>query len=181
MRFNLFQQAQRVDRSHHRFTCGKALQFLEFRRDFVGVDVGLIAFGVVHFRRFADIAIKGEDVDHWQGMATTDFVVVKVVRRGDLHAAGAFFHVGMFITDDRNAAVHQRQHHEFANQIFIARIFRVDGHAGIAQQGFRTGGRNHQVIFAVCGFRAVGQRVADVPHRAFRLAVFHFQVRNGGP
>ena len=113
-------------------------------------------------------------------MTTTDFIVVEVMRRGDFHAAGAFFHVGVFVAHNRNTAVHQRQHHEFADQIFITRIFRVNGHAGIAQQGFRTGGRHHQVIFTVGGFCAVGQRIADVPHGAFRLAVFHFQVRDGG-
>ncbi|MEI0274465.1 hypothetical protein R1N01_29205, partial [Klebsiella sp. 78128] len=30
------------------------------------------------------------------------------------------------------------------------------------------------------GFRAIGQRVADVPHGTFRFAVFHFEVGNGG-
>ncbi len=109
-------------------------------------------------------------------MTTANFIVVKVVRGGDFHAAGAFFHVGVFIAHNRNAAVNQRQHHEFTNQIFITRIFRVHGHAGIAQQSFWTRGSDDQVIFTVCGFRAVGQRIADMPHGAFRLAVFHFQV-----
>ena len=113
-------------------------------------------------------------------MTFPDFVVVKVVCRGDLHAAGAFFHVSVFIANDRNAAVDQRQNNEFADQIFITRIFRVNGYAGITQYGFRTSGSDDQVIFTVCGFRAVSQRIADVPHGAFRLAVFHFQVRNSG-
>ncbi|CCK17248.1 hypothetical protein BN136_3258 [Cronobacter universalis NCTC 9529] len=113
-------------------------------------------------------------------MTTTDFIVVEVVRRGDFHAASAFFHIGVFVADDRDAAVNQRQHDILADQIFITRIFRVYGNAGIAQQGFRAGGGDHQVIFAVGGFRAVRQRIADMPHRAFRLAVFHFQVRDSG-
>ena len=113
-------------------------------------------------------------------MTLTDFIVVKVVRRGDLHAAGAFFHIGVFIANDRNAAVNQRQDHEFADKVFIARIFRVNGHAGIAQHGLRSGGGDDQIIFTVSGFRAVGQRIADMPHRAFRLAVFHFQIGDSG-
>lgn len=36
VRFNFFQQAQRVNRGNYRFTCGKALQFLKLCRDFIG-------------------------------------------------------------------------------------------------------------------------------------------------
>ena len=164
MRFNFFQQAQRINSGNHRFTRGKALQLLELSRDFIGINVGFFAFGVVHFRGFTDVAVKGQNIDHRQAVTFPDFVVVKVVRRGDLHAAGAFFHISVFIADDGNAAVNQRQNNKFANQIFITRIFWVDGHAGIAQYGFRTGGGDDQVIFTISGFRTVGQRIADVPH-----------------
>ncbi|ENZ84189.1 hypothetical protein D088_330002 [Salmonella enterica subsp. houtenae serovar 16:z4,z32:-- str. RKS3027] len=180
MRFNFFQQTQRIDSGNHRFTRGKAFQFLELSRDLVGIDVRLFAFSIEYFRAFANVAVKGQDVDHRQGVTTTDFIVVKVVRRSDFHAASAFFHVGVFIADNRNAAIHQRQDHKFANQVFITRIFRVYCHAGIAQQGFRTRRGDHQIIFTVGGFRAVGKRIADMPHRAFRLAVFHFQIRDSG-
>ena len=164
MRFNFFQQAQRINGGNHRFTRGKAFQLLELGRDFIGINVGLFAFGVVHFRGFTDVTVKGQNIDHRQAVTFPNFVVVKVVRRGDLHAAGAFFHISVFIADDGNAAVNQRQNNKFANQIFITRIFRVDGHAGIAQYGFRTGGGDDQVIFTISGFRAVSQRIADVPH-----------------
>jgi len=180
VRLDLFQQAECVNSSHDGFTRGKAFQLLELGRDVAGINVGFVAFGVVHFCAFADIAVEGQNVDHRQGVTTAHFIVVEVVRRGDFHAAGAFFHVGVFVAHNRNTAVYQRQHHEFANQIFITRIFRVNGHAGIAQQGFRTGGRDHQVIFTVSGFCAVGQRIADVPHGALGLAVFHFQIGNRG-
>ncbi|MNU84322.1 hypothetical protein D3C71_740410 [compost metagenome] len=180
MRFDLFQQAERVDGRNHRFTRSKTFQFLEFSRDFRGVNVRLFAFGVIHFRAFTDITVKGQNVDHWQGVTTAHFVVVEIVRRGDFHAAGAFFHVSVFVAQNWNAAIHQWQNHELADQIFITWIFWVYGHAGIAQQGFRTSGGNHQVIFTVCGFCAIGQWIADVPHGAFRLAVFNFQVRDRG-
>ncbi len=180
VRFNLFQQAEGVNGSHHRFTRGKALQLLELCRNFAGVDVGFVAFGVVHLCALTDIAVKGQDVDHRQGVTTAHFVVVKVVCRGDLHAAGAFLHVRVLVAHNWNATVNQRQHHEFTDQIFVARIFRVHRDAGIPQQGLRTGGGNDQVIFTVSGFRAIGQRVADMPHGAFRFAVLNFQVRNRG-
>ena len=180
MWFNFFQQAECVNRSNDRFTCSKTLQFLELCRDFAGINVRFVTFGIEHLGAFTDIAVKGQDVDHRQGVTFTHFIVVKVVRRSDFHAAGAFFHVGVFVANDRNTTVNQRQNDIFANQIFVTRIFRVNGHAGIAQQGFRTSSRNHQIIFTICGFRAVSQRIADVPHRTFRFAVFHFQVRDSG-
>ncbi|STS87930.1 Uncharacterised protein [Klebsiella variicola] len=180
MRFDLFQQAEGVNRRNDGFTRREAFQFLGTPPGSRWSRRRIHCLCVVDFRAFADVAVKGQDVDHRQLMTTTHFVVVKVVRRGDLHAAGAFFHVGVFVAHDRDATVNQRQHHEFTNQVFVARIFRVNGHAGIAQQGFRTGGGDHQVIFTVSGFRAIGQRVADVPHGTFRFAVFHFEVGNGG-
>jgi hypothetical protein len=30
-------------------------------------------------------------------VAATDFIVVKIVRRGDFYTTGAFFHVGVFV------------------------------------------------------------------------------------
>ena len=167
MRFNFFQQAECVNRSNDCFTCSKTLEFLELCRDFAGINVRFVTFGIEHLGAFTDIAVKGQDVDHRQRVTFTHFIVVKVVRRSDFHAAGAFFHVGVFVANDRNTTVNQRQNDIFANQIFVTRIFRVNGYASIAQQGFRTGSRNHQIIFTVCGFRAVSQRIADVPHRTF--------------
>ena len=108
VRFNFFQQAECVNRSNDCFTCGKTLQFLEFCRDLAGINVRFVTFGIEHLGAFTDIAVKGQDVDHRQGVTFTDFIVVKVVRRGDLHAAGAFFHVGVFVANDRNTTVNQR-------------------------------------------------------------------------
>ena len=108
MRFNFFQQAECVNRSNDCFTCGKTLQFLEFCRDLAGINVRFVTFGIEHLGAFTDIAVKGQDVDHRQGVTFTDFIVVKVVRWGDLHAAGAFFHVGVFVANDRNTTVNQR-------------------------------------------------------------------------
>lgn len=176
----LVQQAQIIEGGNHRFTRREALQATELGRDLVAVVGADFAQGIEHFRFLADVTVEGQNIDHRQAVAFADFVVVEIVRRGDLHAAGAFFHIGVFVADDADAAADQRQNDLFADQVFIARIFRVDRHAGIAQHGFRTGGGDHQVVFALGGFRAVGQRVAQVPHGAFGFAVFHFQIGDGG-
>ncbi len=81
MWFNFFQQAECVNRSNDRFTCSKTLQFLEFCRDLAGINVRFVTFGIEHLGTFTDIAVKGQDVDHRQGVTFTDFIVVKVVRR----------------------------------------------------------------------------------------------------
>ncbi len=180
VRFDLFKQAELIDSGNNRFTRREAFHVLESRRDLIGAGIAGFTIGVIHLSTVADIAVEGQDVDHRQFVTTTDFIVVEVMRRGNLDAAGAFFHVGMFVANDRDQAANQWQHHKFADQIFVARIFRVNRHAGIAQQGFRTGGGDHQIIFTVGGFCAVSQRIADMPHRAFALAVFHFQIGDSG-
>ncbi len=180
MWLDLIQQARFIHGSDNRFTRGKALHTLKRRRDFIGAGGARFTVGVKHLGTAADIAVKGQDVDHRQLVTTTHFIVVEIVRRGDLHAAGAFFHIGVLITHDRNATIYQRQDQLFADQIFIAWIFRIDGNAGIAQQGFRAGGSDNQIIFAVCRGRAIRQRIADMPHRAFAFAVFYFQIGDSG-
>ena len=126
------------------------------------------------------MAIQSQHVDHRQPAALADFVIVEVVRRGDLHAASALFHIGVFVGDDGDATTDQRQLNELADQALVAFVFRVHRYTGVAEQGFRTGGTDHDVVFTGRGFHAIGQWVAQVPHLAFDFAVLHFQVGNRG-
>ncbi|MDT4793166.1 hypothetical protein FQZ97_256800 [compost metagenome] len=121
-----------------------------------------------------------EDVDQRQVVALADFIVVEVMGRGDLHAAGAELAVDVVVGDDRDTPAHQRQLDEGADQRLVALVFRVHGHGGVAEHGFRTGGGDHQVVLAVRGPVAVGQRIAQVPEVALLVMVLHFQVGNGG-
>ncbi|MNM56682.1 hypothetical protein D3C81_678590 [compost metagenome] len=120
-----------------------------------------------------------EDVQQRQVVALADFVVVEVVGRGDLHAAGTELGVAVVIGDDRDAAADQWQFDEFADQCLVAFVVRVDGHGSVTQQGFRTRGGNYQVVLAFGGLGAVGQRVAQVPQVALLVVVFHFEVGDG--
>ncbi len=56
-------------------------------------------------------AVGVEDVDHRQLLPQADFVVVRIVGRRDLHAAGAQLRLGPDVGDQRNLAVQQRQLH----------------------------------------------------------------------
>ncbi len=113
-------------------------------------------------------------------MTLTNFIVVEVVRRCNFHTARAFFHVRVLIAHDRNATVNDRQNDFFTNKIFVTRIFWVNGNTGITQHGFWTCGGDHNVVFTFRRFNAISQRVAEVPHVAFHVFVFNFQIRNRG-
>ncbi|CSB24662.1 Uncharacterised protein [Vibrio cholerae] len=89
-------------------------------------------------------------------MTFADFIVVEVVRRGDFHTARAFLHIGVLIAHDWDATTDDRQNDLFTNQIFITRIFWVNRNTRIAEHGFWTGGGNHDVIFTICRFHAIG-------------------------
>ena len=176
----LYQQAEGLHVGDDLLACFETIQASVFRGQ-GGIFIGLrLTFQVEDFRLLEDRCIFGEYVDQQVVLTLADFVVVEVVGRGNLHTARAFLHIGVLVRHDGDAAAYQRQLDELADQGSIARILRVDGHAGIAQQGFRAGGGDHHVILAVVGLDAVGQRVAEVPEAALLLFVFHFQVGNGG-
>ncbi|MNS53284.1 hypothetical protein D3C72_860350 [compost metagenome] len=98
--------------------------------------------------------------------------------RRDLDHARAERAVHVFIGNDRNLAVGQRQVHELADQVRVALVLGVDHHGGVAEHGFRARGGHGQVGQAVHGVR-LGQRVVDVPERAFLFHAVHFQVGHG--
>ena len=95
------------------------------------------------------------------------------MRRRDLHAAGAERLVHILVGDDRDFAVAQRQDQHLADEVGIALIGRINCNGGVAQHGFRAGGRNRQVTSSVF------QWIADVPHGAILFLGHHFQIGDG--
>eukprot|EP00906_Rhabdomonas_costata_P016650 RCo023910 len=178
--FDLVHQAFGFQCGNDRFTRRITLQTGEFSRHGSRIRLAWIAFAVIHFRFSTNMRIQREDVDHWQMMTFTHFMVIEIVRRSDLHTASAFFHVGMFVSHDRNTTAHQRQLDKLANQRFVTRIFRVHCHRSITQHGFRTRGRYDQVIVAFSRLLAIRQRIAQMPHVAFDFFVLNFQIRDRG-
>ena len=115
-----------------------------------------------------------EHEDLLEVVALTHLEVVRVVARRNLDAAGAELHVNVLVTEDRDLAVHDREDAGLADQVLVALVVRVDGHAGIAHEGLRTGGRNDQIA------RAVRQRIADVPQLARLGFVLNLSIGQGG-
>ena len=122
-----------------------------------------------------------------------DFVVVEIMRAGDLYGTRAKIHVGVFICDDRDeAAVLFRPHGDFtelADDGRIARVIRVHGDRAIAQHRLGAGRRNSDIItlfferhIAVFVFLDVGicrpvrERVFEVPHVACNFEVFDLKI-----
>jgi hypothetical protein len=95
------------------------------------------------------------------------------VGRRHLHHAGAELAVDVFVGDDGDVAVHQRQLHRLADQVAVALVFRVHHHGDVAQHGLRPRGGHRQVA------RAIRQRIADVPEEAVFLLALHFEVADG--
>ena len=67
------------------------------------------------------IFIKGcifiQDVYQRQVMTFADLKIVKVMRRRNLNGTGTFFRVGMFVADNGNRTVNNRQNGIVANQL----------------------------------------------------------------
>ena len=120
------------------------------------------------------VAVVGENAHDGQVVALAHFVVVGVMGRGDLHHTGALFHIGMLVADDGDFFIDQGQDHVAAMQMGIAGVIGVDGHGGIAQHGFGTGGGQLQ------HFAGFLHGIEDVPEIAVLFFVFHFGVGNGG-
>jgi len=121
-----------------------------------------------------DFGVGGEDVEQRQFVALADRIVVEIVRRRDLDAAGAEGRVDVFVGDDGNRAARQRQRHMQADEILVAFVVGMHGNGGIAQHGFRAGGGDDQIA------ATLGQRIADMPHEAVFFGADHFQIRHGG-
>ena len=120
------------------------------------------------------MAVVRQHADHGQVMALAHFKVVGVVGGGDLHHAGAFFHIGVFVADNGNLTVQQRQDHMAAMQVGIARVLGVDGYSRIAQHGFGAGGGQFQ---GLAGFLYL---IKQMPEAAFLGLVLYLGVRDGG-
>ena len=77
-------------------------------------------------------------------MALSHSVVVEIMSRCYLDAAGAKFQINVAVGNDRNLAIRQWQFDHLADQVLIAWVFRVHHHGRIAEHGFRTGCGNRQ-------------------------------------
>ena len=116
----------------------------------------------------ADGPVGAHDVDDLEVVAQADLPVVGIVRRSDLQETGGVAGLGVgavgvghddvVVGDDRDHPIDDGQTHHRSDQLLGARIVRVEGDGGVAEHRLGAGGGHRDVA------RAVGQRIAQVPH-----------------
>ncbi len=104
-------------------------------------------------RMFVDLCIQCEDGDHLQLVTLSHRIVVEVMRRSDFHHAGAEFLVHIFVGDDGDVAVAQRQFHLLADEVFVALVFRMHHHRHVAEHGLGAGGGDGEMSQSVHAVR----------------------------
>ncbi len=120
-----------------------------------------------------------QDVDRAAAMTAADLEVVEIVRRRDLHRAGALLRVRVFVGDDRDQAADQRQAHALAHERGVALVLGVDGDRRVAQH--RLGAcRRHGDDLAGLGTGLVHDRIVEVPEVALHLDLLDLEVRDRG-
>ena len=157
MRNHLHQQSQIFQILHHRLTC----------------------FIAIHSVVFAAWTVNGRIVMHdaqlRQVVASSHLKVVRVMSRGNLHAAGTEFLIHILIRNHRNLAIGKWQLQHLANQILITFILRINCYCRITQQSFRTGrcNLNKSALFS-------DNRIIDMPEKTILLLMLYLGIGNRG-
>ena len=129
-----------------------------------------------------DVVVQGgvriHQVDDFHGVPLADGVVVEVVRGGDFDAAGTEVHFDVFVSDDGDNALSQRDVHHFAEQVAVAFVVGMHCQRTVSKDGFRAGGGDVHVL-AVQSLSG-DEGVTDVIHVAVFFTVFDFEVGDGG-
>ena len=147
---------------------------LEFRDDFLP-RVKTVQPLIFRRRVFIDFRIGIQNIDQLQIMAASDFKIIEVMGRGNLHRTCTLFGVGIIIGNNRNFTPDKRQGHGFADQILIAFIFGVNGNGAITQHGFGAGRADLDKFR-----RIICQRIFQIPHMPLFLQHADFQIGDGG-
>ena len=92
--------------------------------------------------RKIELGLDIEHVDQRQIVTPADLEIVEVMRRRDLHRAGALLRIGIFIGDDWNTPADQRQDPRACRRDAVALILGMHRDRGIAEHGFRPRGRD---------------------------------------
>jgi hypothetical protein len=103
-----------------------------------------------------------------------DLEVVEIVRRRDLHAAGAENRIDVGVGDHRYPAVGERQRDVRADEVLVSLVVRMDRDRDVAEHRLGTRRRDDEMPFAI------GERIADVPELTVLLVRLDLEVRHRG-
>ena len=126
-----------------------------------------------YFRNDFHGGMRRHQVDERQVMTPANLEIVEIMCRRDLHRTRTLFRIRVFIGNDRDRPVRQRQDRHPADKMLIAFIVRMDSHGTVAKHRLGTG-RGDGDIFVLRSLEPVFQ----MPHRAFLLALLHLKIGN---
>ena len=133
---------------------------------------------------FPAVGIDGRiivhDVDFRQIMTLSDFEIVRVMGRRDLHNTCSEFHIHILILNHRNRLVYDGKPYLPSFQISISFVIRIDRYRRIAQHGLRTGGGEFQKLCPAGPAILIHKRILDMPEVACLLLIHDFRIGDGG-
>ncbi len=141
-------------------------------------------------RLFVHVGIVGEHVNGCQAVALPNFVIGRVVGRGDFDRPGAELGVHRRIGDDGDASPQGRQDGLPSHQRFVARVVGVHSHRCVAQDRLRSRGGHLDVLCSPFGPPTTAplaashlplfiyQRITHVPQLGGLFLVNNLQVRD---
>src|SRR5690606_33476709 len=118
-----------------------------------------------------------QDVDDFQAMLLPKFVVVQVVRWGDLQAPRTECDVDILVFNDGYFAVHERHNSRFPFEVRPAPIVRVDAYGAISHDGLRPGGSDGEVGGRIA--RRTFYRILYVVERLVHFSADDLFIRDG--
>ncbi len=127
-----------------------------------------------------EMCVGRENVDQRQTVALPDRVVIEIMSRRYLDAAGTESRVDEAVGDDGYLPPCQRQLDAAPDQVPITLIRRVHSHGTVAEHGLRTRGRHDDPRGCAATVLRAAERIAQVPELALLLLGQHFQVRQCG-
>ena len=133
---------------------------------------------VLRRRVVVDRRVEVQDGDRREAVPLADLPVVEVVRRRDLHAAGAERLVDVVVGDHRDRAAGERQRDRPSDQRGVALVVRIHRDGDVAQHGLRP--RRRDDDFAVPVDRATRERIADLPDLPLLLLALDLEIRHRG-
>ncbi len=119
-RLDLHQEALRFEIAHHGLAGFEPIEPYIRRRCLVR-----------HLR------VEADDAGHRQAVTFADLIVQRIVRRRDLHGAGAEVALDGGVRKDRNRSSGQRQSHVLADEMRVAFVVGMHGDGGIAEHRLR--------------------------------------------
>ena len=158
------------------FDLNEKSHLIEFLND------SLTCLITIHTLEFATILIDGciivQNVDDGKIMTLTNLEIVRVMCRCNLNNTGSFFHICVLIANDGDGTVHDGKHNLLADQILVARIFRINCNCSITQHGLRTGSRELEELLGADTAILIYQGILNMPEVAVLFLVFNLGIRD---